>query len=169
MMRLRSTPWYISGMGARGPQPKPTYLRQLEGNPSGKPFNPAEAKVPTVLELTPPSWFDLAKRRKWNEVCAELAVMGGLSSVDYQMLTLYVDTLSELERIMKKMQEVGETSYSIRGVEKTSSSFQQAVTLKTLALRFAQVFGMTPSARARIVFLGSGGGEEKPDNDPFAC
>jgi len=166
-------------MGARGPQPKPSYLRLLEGNPSGRPFNPAEAKVPVVKEIPCPAWFNQARQYLWTAVCRELASMGGLSTVDYQMLVLYVDTLTECERLMQKFQtydsvapvrcagpldEDGKPTEITKGI-KALPWYAQLMQQKTLALRFASHFGQTPSARARIVFLGNG--TDANPKDPF--
>jgi len=38
----------------RGPPPKPTYLRILEGNPSKRPLNRNEPQPPPVETLDPP-------------------------------------------------------------------------------------------------------------------
>ena len=162
-------------MGARGPQPKPSYLRLLEGNPSGRAFNPAEAKVPLTKNLPCPEWFDQVRQYKWSEVCHELASMGGLSQVDYQMLVLYVDTLADTERLMKKCLGLPDSVTPIIGYNKEGKEVTKGVkglawhsqlqNQKRLALLFATHFGQTPSARARIVFLGSMDGNKE---DPFA-
>lgn len=163
-------------MGSRGPQPKPSYLRLLEGNPSGRPFNPNEAKVPLVKALPCPPWFNVPRQHLWAEVCHELSSMGGLTSADYQMLVLYVDTLAETERLMKKMQELPDSVMPVQGYDKDGKPitkgvkslawYSQLMNQKRLALVFATHFGQTPSARARIVFLGNGGDAGNPD--PFA-
>lgn len=176
-------------MGARGPQPKPSYLRLLEGNPSGRAFNPAESKVPVVTTLDPPAWFSATRKTIWARVCHELATMGGLSSVDYEMLVLYVDTVFNAQQLILKTQSINDSTTFDPKMEyvrdekgeilknedgtpkrvaiamKPNPWFNQLVTQKKLALLFATHFGMTPSARARIVFLGNGGND--PDKDPF--
>lgn len=173
-------------MGKRGPKPKPTYLRVLEGNPSGRPIPNNEPSVPLMPDLPHPDWFDERRQKIWKEVCAELAAMRGLSFVDRQMLTLYVDTLAETQRLAIKMQF---SSDSIMPVSQMSPQFdpetgkflgmkkeiksvkstpyvQQLIQLKNMALRFAAHFGMTPAARSRVVFLGNGG-EVLDELDPF--
>ena len=164
-------------MGSRGPQPKPTYLRLLENNPSGKPFNPDEVKVPLVKTLKPPGWFTPDKTKIWEEVCDELAAMKGLSSVVYQLLVLYVDTLCENKRLIQKMQGAKDSVYPTKyGLDENGKKvpiklssvpwYNQLIAQKKLALVFATHFGMTPSARARIVFLGSSADDGR-DEDPF--
>lgn len=169
-------------MGARGPQPKPTYLRVLEGNPGKRPFNPHEAQVPIAQTLPPPRGFTEAKITIWNEVCEDLAAMRGLSKVDRKMLALYVDTLYECERLIEKINSCPDSVIPVYGRErelnpKTGKMERVAIGMKTLpytqqlrsqkeiALKFAMHFGMTPASRAKIVFLGNGG---KPtEADPF--
>lgn len=176
-------------MGARGPQPKPSYLRLLEANPSGRPFNPSEASVPLSQTLEPPAFFSAARKTIWAAVCKELAAMGGLSSVDYEMLVLYVDTLFMARQLILRTQAIENNTTLNPKMEyvrdekgnilknpdgslrqeavamKPNPWFNQLVTQKKLALLFASHFGMTPSARARIVFLGNSGND--PDRDPF--
>ena len=41
----------------RGPPPKPTYLRILEGNPSKRPLNRNEPQPPPVETLDPPDYL----------------------------------------------------------------------------------------------------------------
>lgn len=149
----------------------------MEGNPSGRKFNPAEAKVPVVKDLPCPPWFNGSRQRLWKSVCGELAAMSGLSSVDYQMLVLYVDTLAETERLMQKMQTLPDSVMPVQGYDKDGKPitkgvrslawYGQLMNQKRMALLFANHFGQTPSARARIVFLGSGTDGPKVD-DPFA-
>lgn len=158
-------------MGKRGPQPKPTHLRLLECNPSGRALPNREPEVPKALKVPAPWKFQGDRLTIWNEVCEQLAAMKGLSPVDTKMLALYVDTLFRLDRVAEQLDEFATNTMSIKGPTglaqnaKTIPQFNQWITLSTQALRLAQNFGMTPSARARIVFFGSATGD--PKDDPF--
>lgn len=87
------------------------------------------------------------------------------------MLVLDVDTVAETQRLMQEMQDMPDSVIPIKGEDgrlksiKSIPHYHQLVAQKSLALRFASHFGQTPSARARIVFLGEDGAIE---DDPFA-
>lgn len=160
-------------MGDRGPKAKPTYLRILEGNPSRKPMPPGEPQVQPVAALPAPEWYDEPRIELWNDVTQELARMNALTRVDYQMLAMYVDTIAECHRLSKKMialkdsvMKYGPEDKEGKGKRNIKSVpyFHQLIAQKQLALKFAAQFGMTPSARARIVILPNGNREEV---DPF--
>lgn len=154
-------------MGDRGPKAKPTYLRILEGNPSRKPLPPGEPQAQTVTALPAPDWYDEARIDLWNDVTQELARMNALTRVDYQVLVMYIDTIAECHRLSKKMIALKDSVMKYGTEKKNIKSvpyFHQLIAQKQLALKFAAQFGMTPSARARIVILPNGNKEEV---DPF--
>lgn len=160
-------------MGKRGPQAKPTHLRLLEGVPGHRPLNDREPQVPTVQELPPPQGFEGLRAEIWKEVTSDLATMKGLSPVDTRMLMSYVDVLYRLILVGKQLDLVSSYSATLTDLHgrprstKTLPEFQQYLQLTAQALKMAQNFGMTPSARARIVFFGNGGGKRDEDIDPF--
>ena len=159
-------------MGLRGPKPKPTYMRLIDGNPSGKPLPKNEPHPDKVTALAPPKWFDARRITIWDEICAELAAMNGLTRCDRQMLVLYVDTLAEAERLAIKLQDATDSVCPIKNYKgevvgvKTLPWVHQLKAQKEIALKFAGHFGMTPSARSRVVFLGASGLPSFED-DPF--
>lgn len=168
-------------MGLRGSAPQPTALRKLNGNPGKRPFNPNEPKVRLVDKLDPPADFSERKKHVWFEVTRELAAMRGLSPADYQMLVLYVDTLAECQRLIQKINSFDDSVIPVMSPTKVDKNgdpliigmktlpyTQQLKAQKELALRFAMHFGMTPSARSKIVFIGTLGGTGTGNiEDPF--
>jgi P27 family predicted phage terminase small subunit len=173
-------------MGKRGPKPKPNFLRMLEGNPSHRPLAD-EIPAPKTDCLPVPEWLDEGAAAIWQEVCSELAAMGGLSFCDRQTLALYVNTLADCQRLARKLLELGDTVIPTQSVQpefdpetgafvkmvtkitgcKPHPYFAQLQTQKRLALTYAQQFGSTPAARNRVTFL-SNGCEVKENDDPFA-
>ena len=161
-------------MGKTGPIGKPTHIRELENNASRRPLNSREPEVPHVTYIDPPAYFFGEQLSIWYEVNAELAILRGLSPVDRKMLELYVDTLVKLRFVGRQLKDLGTFTMTLKGADgqsrsaKTVPQFQQYMALSQQALRLAQNFGMTPAARARIVFFGAGEDGEKRDKDPFA-
>ena len=56
-------------MGRRGPPPKPTRIRLLQGNPSKRPINKREPKPPDGSPRCP-AWLSPEAKRTWAPVCA---------------------------------------------------------------------------------------------------
>ncbi|BBF92117.1 phage terminase small subunit P27 family [Blastochloris tepida] len=75
-------------MGARGPKPKPTTLRVLEGNPGRLPINHAEPQ-PTGEASCPDHLSDDAKT-KWREIM-ESVPPGMITVADAGLLEAYCE------------------------------------------------------------------------------
>src|SRR5271170_2729287 len=72
-------------MGARGPAPKPTALRRIEGNPSRRPFPANEPQyMPDIPEK--PRKMSRGAKRYWDELVDEMAGTGVLCRVDKRAL-----------------------------------------------------------------------------------
>jgi len=84
-------------MGARGPQPLPTNVHLLRGNPSKKSaadllddFNP-EVEIPSA-----PKWIWPEARKEWRRIGAELQRYGLVSKLDRAALVLYCQAWAKL-------------------------------------------------------------------------
>lgn len=75
-------------MGKRGPSPKPTPIRVLEGNPSRRPINENEPK-PTDGTPPMPPHLDRRARVVWRQIAPELSRLGLLTVVDGEALASY--------------------------------------------------------------------------------
>ena len=54
----------------RGRKPKPTLMKQLNGNPGKRPLNDREP-VPPAGTPTPPDYLDDVARQEWFHTCLE--------------------------------------------------------------------------------------------------
>ena len=68
----------------RGPPPKPTYLRILEGNPSKRPLNRNEPQPPPVETLDPPDYLGGHAATEWCRIVPGLSAMRLLTIADIQ-------------------------------------------------------------------------------------
>ena len=66
----------------RGPPPKPTYLRILEGNPSKRPLNRNEPQPPPVETLDPPDYLGGHAATEWCRIVPGLSAMRLLTIAD---------------------------------------------------------------------------------------
>lgn len=161
-------------MGARGPAPKPTALKQLAGNPGKRAPNKNEprpvAKKPKMpAHFTPQiaeqdaakewavqqrEFFELA-RAEWRRVARELGnVPGLLTSVDADALAMYCETYARWVQASQKLAAGGMVE---KLKTKTGSEYYAISPYMTIVSQcvgtmkqFLSEFGMTPASRSRI-------------------
>lgn len=167
-------------MGKRGPAPKPTNLRILEGNPSGRPLNAHEPQPEKLTWAEPPERFGESKKQIWAVLIPMLSRIGLFTEADYRAAYRYVDWLFEYERAMSVAQETPNMIIS-RNEKGEVSGWQPSPPLAMARkveheLRwFEMQFGLTPSARTSLVVTGQSPEQSKGINvpakqpeDPFA-
>lgn len=69
-------------MAQRGRKPKPTALKELEGNPGRRPLNGAEPK-PERKAPRCPSWLEEEAKKEWRRMGRILEQMGLLTEMDF--------------------------------------------------------------------------------------
>ncbi|KKM17277.1 hypothetical protein LCGC14_1677380 [marine sediment metagenome] len=137
-------------MGARGPAPKPTTLRVLEGNPSKRPINKDEPK-PVPKAPGRPDWLLPEAKHEWSRVVPELERLGLLTVVDRAALATYCQAWARYVEAEEKLSQYG-------GVLKAKQSdYVQVSPYSTISRQNAQIvrafcgeFGLTPSSRGRM-------------------
>lgn len=109
-------------MGKRGPKPKPTAIRVLEGNPSNAPFNEREPKPLKIKTLEYVDWmlpgceymiadtFPLGDvtRLVWDKMAPELVRLGVLTEVDREMFARYCETFARWLKMKAFIDKNGE-------------------------------------------------------------
>lgn len=152
-------------MGARGPAPKPSALRVLEGNPGHRPINRSEPK-PRPIAPKCPSWLDAEAKREWRRIAPALERLGLLTEIDGAALAGYCQSYARWRQCQQVLAKDGLTF-------KTESGYMAARPEVAIANRalieiraFCAQFGMTPSARARMQLYETGGDYDEEDS-PF--
>ena len=142
-------------MGQRGPAPKPTALKLLQGNPGKRRLNAWEPKPCDGVPRCP-DWLDAEAKACWKRIVPQLKAMGVLTLIDADALTNYCDTWSRWKRAVLFLKEKGDV-YTIKDddgkIKYISQLPQVAIARNLLAVlnRYQQEFGLTPAARSRIV------------------
>lgn len=150
-------------MGKRGPAPKPTALRLIEGDREDR-INRNEP-IPRSGEVIPPDDLPADVREVWDYTLAELEHMGIAAPSDRDTLLCYcwaVRTHRHATRVL------AESSILVKS-PKTGAWVRNPALIElgkaAADIRaFAQEFGLTPSARSRI----QGRGEDADSDNPFA-
>jgi P27 family predicted phage terminase small subunit len=144
-------------MGLRGPPPKPTALRLLEGNPGRVRINPNEPKPRPATTVEPPSDLPEEGRLVFSALSQELINCGLMSAVDLEPFGRYVRLLLEYRNADKEIKgkffipmrdKLGQFAYFVPnpwvGVRDRAMD---------RLLRLEREFGMTPASRVRMVAL----------------
>lgn len=152
-------------MGRRGPPPKPTRLRILNGNASKRPLNTREPQ-PKIGTPHCPEWLSDDARKVWKRLVPLLRDMGVLTLADADAVAMYCSTYVEWRKAQDFVEKHGFV-YPIRGEKGEVRCFQQfpqvsiARNLLLVLKSFMGEFGLTPAARSRIALPGS----EQPAGD----
>jgi P27 family predicted phage terminase small subunit len=152
-------------MGRRGPPPKPTVLKVLNGNAGKHRLNSREPQ-PTVGTPHCPEWLSDPGRKIWRRLVPQLRVMKVLALVDADALAAYCHVYTRWRDAEDFLTKHGMV-YPIRddqGRVKCMVQFPQVAIARNLLVvmrAYQQEFGLTPAARARIVVAGA----EEPNTD----
>ena len=150
----------------RGSKPKPTKLKDLEGNPGKRPLNKNEPQ-PTV-GTSPPDFLDARAQREWYRVYAELGEAGIITELDRGTLTIMCQMWSQFEEMTELIQRDGFVFESENRKGYMTYRRHPNVDVRDKAiekyLRCAAELGCTPSARTRLSVVKK---DEKKDEDLF--
>ncbi len=137
-------------MGKRGPRPKPTPLRLIEGNRGHQKLNKNEPK-PAPIAPTCPVALSGAAKREWRRIAPELERLGLLTRVDRAALAAYCEAWARWREAEKKLKELG---LVVRNSKMTGWMKNPWLLVADKAMEqiraFASEFGLTPAARTRI-------------------
>jgi P27 family predicted phage terminase small subunit len=153
-------------MAPRGRKPKPTALKELEGNPGKRKLNKSEPRF-AKAGTEPPEFLDAEARAEWRRVAPQLSAQKMLTVVDRTMLAAYCVCISRWRRAEKIIQD-NETL-----VFETPNGSQQQIPQISVggkylekAIKIATEFGFTPAARSRLN-VKPGAGDQDPHDKFF--
>lgn len=133
----------------RGRKPKPTKIKELEGNPGKRALNKKEPKPdPAIPEC--PKHLEGDARTEWNRIMQELYKLKIISNVDRAALAVYCTAWADYVKACTTLKKEGEVIISDKGG--TYQNPWMAIKKRSMdqMVKFAAEFGMTPSSRSRI-------------------
>lgn len=145
-------------MGRRGPAPKPTALKVLEGNPgkqkitgTGEPIPPTSGTIPS-----PPKRLLPDAKKEWKKLAPILVSLGVLTDVDWSAFAELCQNYAYYLGVDKEIMAQGPKA--VFGMQKTPSGYIQQHPILSLRRQYYETwrkaladFGLTPASRARIV------------------
>lgn len=144
-------------MGLRGPPPKPTALRLLEGNPGKVKINRQEPQPRRLTEVDPPEDLPEEGRAVFSALSQELISCGILTAIDLEAFGRYVRLLVEYRNAEREIK--GKYFFPIKDKEGNFAYFvpNPWVSVRDRAIdrliRLEREFGMTPASRVRMIAL----------------
>src|SRR5688572_3760911 len=139
-------------MGVRGPAPKPTALRVLEGNPGKRPLNDREPK-PRSIAPRCPRHLDKEAQREWRRIVPILLRMRVLTEADEYTLGMLCQTYSTLIKAQQKLSETGLLLKMRSGYVQQNPLLGIVNNCTETISRLSREFGLTPASRTRLQAL----------------
>lgn len=153
-------------MAGRGPAPKPTALKLLEGNPGHQKLNRREPR-PRPIAPACPTWLSRDAKREWRRIAPELERVGLLTIVDMAGLAGYCESYSLWKRCQEKLTGDGLTYETDTGYIRPRPEVAIAAGALAEIRQFCQQFGLTPSARSRLMLPEALGSFDDEEASPF--
>ncbi len=133
-----------------GRKPKPTAVKKLEGNPGKRKLNKNEP-IPCKGVPSCPEWLLSEAKVEWNRLAEIMDQMGVLTEVDRAAFAAYCQSYARWKEAQEHITSDGSTFETERGYQQQTPWVGIANTNQKLMLQAAAEFGLTPSARSRIV------------------
>ena len=130
-----------------GRKPKPTALKKLEGNPGKRKLNTKEP-MPGKGMPDCPKWLLPEAKKEWESDMAAFAA--------------YCQSYARWKEAQEHIDSEGSTFETDKGYQQQTPWVGIANTNQKLMMQVASEFGLTPSARSRIM-AASGVGKDEED------
>lgn len=135
-------------MGRRGPAPKPTALKKLEGNPGKRKLNKAEPEPKGKLPTAPAALSPEAKR-VWARLGKQLLELGLMTAVDGPIFALLCESYAAWTDCIKLGRQHGPV-VKIAGELRPNPYLQRADREAEKVRKLAAEFGLSPASRSRL-------------------
>ena len=155
-------------MGRRGPKPKPTNTKRLNGNPGMRPLNQNEPEYRSIHVIDDcPAELVGDARDEWIRMLSIMGNQGIITSGDVAPFVLYCQAYGEYIQAQRAVNDIDclivETSATTKPHPMLAIRDKAAMMLLKVAIEF----GLTPSSRSRIELPNSGAKDELDDFDNF--
>lgn len=136
-------------MGRRGPPPKPTHLKLLEGT-FRKDRAPKREPKPPKGHPACPAGLGRAAKAEWRRVIPILDEMGILSKADRSVIAAYCQAWQRWLEFEKAIDEHGSTFVTDKGYVCQRPEVAMAKNQAALLRALAGELGLSPAARSRV-------------------
>lgn len=159
--KMKSEKWGKEGYPMAGRKPKPTAVKILEGNPGKRKLNDKEP-MPVKGMPTYPVWLMPEAKKEWKRLAKILSEMGVLTEVDRSAFAAYCQSYARWKEAQDHINTEGATYETENGMQRPNPYVAICNTEQRLMMSAASEFGLTPSARSRIM-VATGGHKDDED------
>ena len=152
-------------MAVKGRKPKPTALKVLEGNPGKRELNKAEVMPARGGLPKCPDWLETEAKAEWERLSKVMYELGILTVLDVAPFASYCQAYARWKEAEEFITQHG-------SIVKTKSGYWQQVPQVSIAhsnqkimMQAASEFGLTPSARSRMI----AGDKKEAEADEMEC
>lgn len=149
-------------MATRGRKPTPTAIKELEGNPGKRKLNDKEPK-PEKKAPSCPKWLEAEAKKEWRRLAKKMELMGVLTEVDMAAFAGYCQAYARWKGAEEFITQHGDMVRTPNGYLQQVPQVSIAQTNLKIMLKFCEQFGLTPSARSRMI--GEENGAEKETDE----
>ena len=142
-------------MATRGRKPKPTAMKELEGNPGKHPLNTSEPK-PNKKAPACPKWLEPEAKKEWRRLAKQMEAIGILTEVDMAAFAGYCQAYARWKEAEEFITQHGTIVKTPSGYWQQVPQVSIAQTYLKIMNKFAEQFGLTPSSRSRIIASNGG-------------
>ena len=132
-----------------GPQPKPTHLKVLHGNPGKRSINKREPK-PKVEIPRCPSHLNKEAKKEWKRISKDLVQLGLLSNIDRAALAGYCQAWGRWLESETLLREHGTLIKSPSGFLMQSPILAIANKALEQMRQYLNELGLSPASRSRV-------------------
>ena len=132
-------------MAQRGRKPKPTAIKELEGNPGKRPLNDAEPK-PERKAPPCPKWLEPEAKKEWRRLSKQLEQIGVLTEVDQAAFASYCQAYARWKEAEEFMTQHGT-------IVKTKSGYWQTVPQVSIAQTYLKIMNKIAGVLLTVVLL----------------
>jgi P27 family predicted phage terminase small subunit len=134
---------------ARGPQPKPTVIKLITGNPGRRPLNEREAK-PAVAIPSPPDLLKGEALKEWKRITPLLAEVGLMAKLDRAILAGYCKAWDRWLECERMLETTGLIVKAANGYPMYSPYLAAANKALDQARQYSEQIGLSGASRSRI-------------------
>lgn len=155
-------------MGARGPAPKPDALRVIQGGRLRNSANLSDGVNPPVAIPDMPKGLSKEERKEWKRLSPQLLELGLITPIDRALFSSWCRVCGLIEDLQRAWHAKVERfiadglayheAVERVAIDVTPSGYRQQSALASMLrslreeqLKLAAQFGLSPSARARVV------------------
>lgn len=155
----------IATVPGRGRKPKPTKLKELNGNAGKRAINKNEPKFSSITNIEPPEWLPSLAVEMWQRVMPELLTNEVLTMADLHNVEAFCAAYARWREAQEHIEQNGVV---IMNKETGSIAKNPAVTVVNETARqlvqFGSLLGLDPSSRSRL----TGSSQKETIANPFA-